>query len=85
MNNSNLDKNITLDLLPLLNEERIDEAIILLNEYRAEDIADIFWDIELDDAKFLIKIVDKSKAVSIINSLDEATTLSKGLSSQRNS
>ncbi len=71
MNNSNLDKNITLDLLPLLNEERIDEAIILLNEYRAEDIADIFWDIELDDAKFLIKIVDKSKAVSIINSLDE--------------
>lgn len=71
MNNSNLDKNITSDLLPLLNEERKDEAVVLLNEYRAEDIADIFWDIELDDAKFLIKIVDKSKAVAIINSLDE--------------
>lgn len=46
------------------------QAIEVLEEYRPEDIGDIFWDIELDEAKFLIKILDKQKAVEVIRSLD---------------
>ncbi len=64
------EKELLLRLKPLLEISDADAALEILEEYRPEDIAEIFWDIELDEAKFLIKILDKLKAVEIIRSLD---------------
>ncbi|MBL7836906.1 MAG: hypothetical protein JNM67_05280, partial [Bacteroidetes bacterium] len=64
------EKELLLRLKPLLETSNAEGALEVLEEYRPEDIAEIFWDIELDEAKFLIKILDKLKAVEIIRSLD---------------
>lgn len=64
------EKELLLRLKPMLESFDGPQAIEVLEEYRPEDIGDIFWDIELDEAKFLIKILDKQKAVEVIRSLD---------------
>lgn len=64
------EKELLLKIKPLLEAFNSEEALLILEDYRPEDIADIFWDIELDEAKFLIKILDKTKAVELIRSLD---------------
>jgi len=66
-----IDKQLWHELQPFLDEK--DEAGILsvLENYRAEDIADIFWNLEDDDNKYLIGILEKSTAVDVIRSLDE--------------
>lgn len=64
------EKELLLRLKPMLESFDAPRAIEVLEEYRPEDIGDIFWDIELEEAKFLIKILDKQKAVEVIRSLD---------------
>lgn len=71
MNNLVSDKYLLLEIKPILTSLDVEMAQSLLMQYRPEDIADIFWDIELDEAKFIINNVEKQKAVEIIRSLDE--------------
>jgi magnesium transporter len=63
-------KELLLKLEPYLEALDTEGLNIILDDYRPEDIADIFWDIELDEAKFLIKVIEKQKAVEVIRSLD---------------
>ncbi len=64
------EKELLLKLRPFLEGQDSEGLITELESYRPEDIAEIFWDIELDDAKFLIKVIEKQKAVEVIRSLD---------------
>ena len=64
------EKELLLKLRPFLEGLDSEGLITELESHRPEDIAEIFWDIELEDAKFLIKVIDKHKAVEIIRSLD---------------
>lgn len=66
-----LEKELLMKLKPHLEAADEQSALAILDEYRPEDIAEIFWDIEMDEAKFLIKIIEKHKAIEIIRSLDE--------------
>lgn len=65
------EKQLLPELQSLIRNADAEGVKNLLEDYRPEDIADIFWDIELDEAKFLIKVIEKVKAVEIIRSLDE--------------
>jgi magnesium transporter len=71
MKNLVSDKQLLLEIKPILASFDVELVQSLLLQYRPEDIADIFWDIELDEAKFIINHVEKQKAVEIIRSLDE--------------
>jgi magnesium transporter len=71
MKNLVSDKQLLLEIKPILASFDVELVKSLLLQYRPEDIADIFWDIELDEAKFIINLVEKQKAVEIIRSLDE--------------
>jgi magnesium transporter len=71
MKNLVSDKQLLLEIKPILASFDVELVKSLLLQYRPEDIADIFWDIELDEAKFIINHVEKQKAVEIIRSLDE--------------
>ncbi len=71
MNNVASEKQLLLEIKPILTSFDVELLKSLLLQYRPEDIADIFWDIELDEAKFIINHVEKQKAVEIIRSLDE--------------
>jgi magnesium transporter len=71
MNNLVSEKQLLLEIKPILTSFDVELVKALLMQYRPEDIADIFWDIELDEAKFIINHVEKQKAVDIIRSLDE--------------
>jgi len=65
------EKQLLLQIKPLIENQEAEAVRLLLEAYRPEDIADIFWDIELDEAKFIIKVVGQEDAVEIIRSLDE--------------
>ncbi len=65
------EKQLLNDILPLILESDAEGINELLKNHRAEDIAEIFWDLEPDESKFLIKVIDKEKAVDVIRSLDE--------------
>jgi magnesium transporter len=69
--NSQVSEKLLLQIQPLIGSHDSEGARLILDEYRPEDIADIFWDIELDEAKFIIKVVGQEEAVEIIRSLDE--------------
>ena len=71
MNNLVSEKQLLLEIKPILTSFDVELVKALLMQYRPEDIADIFWDIELDEAKFIISHVEKQKAVDIIRSNDE--------------
>jgi magnesium transporter len=71
MNNLASEKQLLLEIKPILTSFDVELVKSLLLQYRPEDIADIFWDIELEEAKFIINHVEKQKAVEIIRSLDE--------------
>ncbi len=64
------EKELLLKLRPFLLGLDSEGLIAELENYHPEDIAEIFWDIELEDAKFLIKVIEKQKAVEVIRSLD---------------
>jgi magnesium transporter len=65
------EKQLLLEIQPYLEDFNASEVKVVLEKYRPEDIADIFWDIELPEAKLIISSVDNQKAVDIIRSLDE--------------
>ena len=65
------EKQLLLQIQPLIQNQESEAVRLLLEAYRPEDIADIFWDIELEEAKFIIKVVGQEEAVEIIRSLDE--------------
>jgi magnesium transporter len=66
------EKQLLNDILPFIQEANATGAGEVLDNHRPEDIADIFWDLEPDEAKFLVKAIqDKEKAVDVIRSLDE--------------
>jgi magnesium transporter len=71
MSNQMSEKQLLNDIQPFILNSDAAGINELLQNYRPEDIAEIFWDLELDEAKFLIKVIDKEKAVEIIRSLDE--------------
>lgn len=71
MSTTNIEKELLFKLQPSLDARGDQAAIAILDDYRAEDIAEIFWDITLDEAKYIIKIIEKSKAIETIRSLDE--------------
>lgn len=71
MSNQVSEKQLLLQIQPLIENHEAESVRLLLEAYRPEDIADIFWDIELDEAKFIIKVVGQKEAVEIIRSLDE--------------
>jgi magnesium transporter len=58
-------------LKPLIADKYSSAVSSILEAQRAEDIAEIFWELELEDAKFLIKVIEKHKAVEVIRCLDE--------------
>ncbi len=58
-------------LKPLIADKYSSAVASLLEAHRAEDIAEIFWELELEDAKFLIKVIEKDKAVEVIRCLDD--------------
>ena len=58
-------------LKPLLVDKYGSAVAAVLEAQRAEDIAEIFWELELEDAKFLIKVIEKNKAVEVIRCLDD--------------
>jgi magnesium transporter len=62
---------LLLKLQPALDTKEDQLVIDILDDYRAEDIAEIFWDITLDEAKYIIKTIEKPKAIETIRSLDE--------------
>lgn len=64
------EKQLLLEIIPLIQSEDSEKVRDLLDNYRPEDIAEIFWDLEFDAAKFIIKVVEKEKAVEVIRSLD---------------
>ncbi|MEZ4803943.1 MAG: magnesium transporter [Bacteroidia bacterium] len=64
------EKQLLLAIQPLIKESEHEQVRKLLEDYRAEDIGDIFWDIEFEEAKFIIDEVEREKAVDIIRSLD---------------
>ncbi|MDI1232996.1 MAG: magnesium transporter [bacterium] len=71
MSTANIEKELLFKLQPALDAGVDQEVIAILDEYRAEDIAEIFWDITLDEAKYIIKTIEKPKAIETIRSLDE--------------
>lgn len=71
MSNQMSEKQLLNDIQPFILNSDAEGINELLQNHRPEDIAEIFWDLELDEAKFLIKVIDKEKAVEIIRSLDE--------------
>ena len=71
MSTTNLEKELLLKLQPALDTKEDQLVIDILDDYRAEDIAEIFWDITLDEAKYIIKTIEKPKAIETIRSLDE--------------
>jgi magnesium transporter len=74
------EKQLLSELEPFLLEKDKAGLLQVLEQYRPEDIADVFWDIDMNDAKFLISAVDSHFAVEIIRSLDAELqeTLFKG-------
>ncbi len=71
MSTKNIEKELLFKLQPALDAREDQSVIEILDDYRAEDIAEIFWDITLDEAKYIIKIIEKPKAIETIRSLDE--------------
>lgn len=70
MNNSEqllLEHEIVKDLLAQ-NEQN--QLTLYLENFRAEDIAEAFWDLNESERKSIISIVDKETGVDIINALD---------------
>jgi magnesium transporter len=70
MNNSEqllLEHEIVKDLLAQ-NEQN--QLMLYLENFRAEDIAEVFWDLNESERKSIISIVDKETGVDIINALD---------------
>jgi len=65
------EKQLLNDIQPFILNSDAEGVNELLLNYRPEDIADIFWNLDIDEAKFLIKVIDKKKAVEVIRSLDE--------------
>jgi magnesium transporter len=65
------EKQLLNDIQPFLLNSDAEGINELLLNHRPEDIADIFWDLEIDEAKLLIKVLNKEKAVDVIRSLDE--------------
>jgi magnesium transporter len=65
------EKQLLNDIQPFIQDSDAAGINELLQHHRPEDIADIFWDLELEEAKFVIKVTDKKKAVEVIRSLDE--------------
>lgn len=70
MNTQVPEKLLLPEIRTLLEEQDQEGVRLLLESYRPEDIAEIFWEIELDEAKFLIRSIDKEKSVDVIRSLD---------------
>jgi magnesium transporter len=64
------DKELLVLIQPLIQAQDQDGVVALLQDHHPEDVADIFWDIELDEAKYIIKVVEKEYAVEVIRSLD---------------
>ena len=71
MSTTNIEMELLLKLQPALDTKEDQLVIDILDDYRAEDIAEIFWDITLDEAKYIIKTIEKPKAIETIRSLDE--------------
>ncbi len=57
-------------LIPNLKERNTAAVQDILESKRAEDIAELFWEIKGEDAKFIIHSIEKHKAVEVIRSLD---------------
>jgi magnesium transporter len=64
------DKELLVLIQPLIQAQDQEGVVALLQDHPPEDVADIFWDIELDEAKYIIKVVEKEYAVEVIRSLD---------------
>jgi magnesium transporter len=71
MNQAIIDKELTKALLFAINNDNEQRALEILDEYYAEDIAEIFYDIELDEAKYIVRVLDKLKVVNVLRALDE--------------
>ncbi len=64
------EKQLLLEIQPLIQNGDSEKVKEMLGQYRPEDIADIFWELEVDEAKFIIKVIEKERAVEVIRSLD---------------
>ena len=53
------DKELLVLIKPLIQAQDQEGVVALLQDHHPEDVADIFWDIELDEAKYIIKVVEK--------------------------
>lgn len=71
MNQAIIDKALTEKLLVAINQGDEKRSLEILDEFFAEDIAEIFYDIELEEAKYIIAILDKDKVVNVLRALDK--------------
>lgn len=71
MNQAIIDKELTSQLIDSIREADEKRSLEILDEFFAEDIAEIFYDIELEEAKYIISILDKDKVVNVLRALDE--------------
>ncbi|MBC7426619.1 MAG: magnesium transporter, partial [Bacteroidia bacterium] len=70
MRSINIDQELISELTGHIREKNHEAALAMLDQFRPEDIADIFWDIDLPEAKYIILAIGKEKAVEVIRSLD---------------
>jgi len=69
-----LNENLSIssqEVKELLENNSQDLLLAYLDEYRAEDIAEIFWDLNELERKQVLANIDKEFGVEIINSLDD--------------
>ena len=71
MNQAIIDKELTEKLIIAINEANESRTLEILDEFFAEDIAEIFYDIELEEAKYIISILDQDKTVNVLRALDD--------------
>jgi magnesium transporter len=55
----------------LLQVGAADKLLLYLDEFRAEDIAEIFWDLSESERKLLLGSIEKELSVEVISHLDE--------------
>ncbi len=66
-----IDKKQLATLQELIAAKDNNRVLSMLEDLHPEDIADIFYDISLDDAKYIVEVLHEDTAVSVVRALDE--------------
>lgn len=70
-NKFKLDKEFIFNLHQIIEQKNEQEAVNLLENFHAADIAEIYDELNLEEAKFIYLLLDKEKAADVIAELDD--------------